>query len=418
MNSDRTETRRWWRVALLVITVALALSGCALGGGGAQSQTLNLLTILPVTGADSAVGLAMRQAVDLAVHQNASLGGKYTLGVIHVDESLGDVSQLVSSSVAGGHVLGVVGPYSSDSALAVAPVIERAGIATITPGATLTGLTQASAATGEGVSFTQLRPQGAPVAFFQLPQTSDAEGKAAADLAVAGGWRHGLSAHAIFVVDDGTISGKALATAFSAELVAKHGSVAGRQSFTSDALDNPLTLVAAIVEAYPDAVFYAGNTLAGAQLRGALTLAGVPQLPLLTAGSAADNPNWSDAVGGASLAAYSTALLPAGDLSTLKGAQAFVSAYKAAYGGATPLPQSALAYDAAMDEIAAIRATLAAGKTPTASAVLSAIASGTYHGVTGDLAFDKNGANTNPIPFSVYTCDTKGVWTYQTSVTG
>ena len=406
------------RIITLVagLLAALILPGCSFGGGS-TAQSLSLVTVFPLTGADGAIGQAMQRGVDLAVQQNASLGGGYQLTVSHIDESLGNASQVVAADIASGQVMGVVGPFSSESALTIAPVIERASIVTITPSATLPGLTLADRAKAEGLSFAQIHPQGAPLAFLRLPQTSDAEGKAAADLALAPGPR-GLSAHSIFVVDDGSLSGKALAAAFSAELNAKHGSIAGRQSLSGGEIGNSLLLVAAIVQAYPDAVFYAGDMLAGAQLRNALTLDGAPRLQLLTAGPIADAPNWGDSVGGALLAGATTALLPAHDLSTLPAAKPFISAYKTAYQGEEPLPQAALAYDAAMDEIAAIKAAISAGKAPTSSAILTGVTSATYHGATGDLAFDKNGDNTNAIPFSVYTSDTKGGWAYRASVGG
>lgn len=393
--------------------LALVLPACSLSKDSPRSVAL--LTAFPLSGADSALGLAMQQGVDLAVRQNTSLGGGYQLTVSHVDESLGAASQVVAASLSGGQVVGMVGPFSSESALTIVPVVERAGVAAISPSATLSGLTQANRATAEGLTFAQLHPQGAPIAFFRLPQTSDAEGKAAADVAIASQQRHGLAAHSIFIVDDGSLSGKALAAAFAAELTAKGGAIADHQSIRDGVLSNPMALVAAIVKAYPDAVFYAGNTLAGAQLRSALSLSGAPGLALLTAGSIADNPGWSDAVGGPLLSSSTTALLPARDLSTLSGAQSFVSAYHAAYPDSKPLPQAALAYDAAMDEIAAIKAAIKAGKAPTASAVLAGVASATYHGVTGDLAFDKNGDNAAKIPFSIYTCDMKGAWSYRAS---
>ncbi len=418
-GNARSRTALAVRVIMLFtgLLSTLALPGCA-AGGGTTKQTLTLLTIFPLTGADGTLGLAMQHGVDLAVQQNAALGGGYQLSAIHIDESLGNASQVVTADIARGGVMGIVGPFSSESALSVEPVIEGAGIVTITPSATLPGLTLADRAKAEGIPFSQLHPQGAPVAFLRLPQTSDAEGKAAADLAMASSQKHGLSARSVFIVDDGSLSGKALAAAFSAELTAKGGTIAGRQSFTDGAIGNPMALVAAIVEAYPDAVFYAGSTLIGGQLRAALTLSGAPGLPLLTAGSSADNPGWSDAVGGALISGSTTALLPARDLSTLKGAQSFMSAYQAAYPGTEPLPQAALAYDAAMDEIAAIKAAISAGKKPTAGVVLTGVTSATYHGVTGDLAFDKNGDNTSAIPFSVYTCDSKGAWTYRATVGG
>ncbi len=399
------------------LVATLVLPGCA-SGGGSSMQTISLLTVFPLRGADGALGLAMQRGVDLAVQQNVSLGHGYQLTASHLDETLGSASQVVAADIAGGQVVGVVGPFSSESALAIAPVIGRAGVVAISPSAALPGLTLAGSAKAEGLTFSLIHPQGSQVAFLRLPQTSDAEGQAAADIALASSSGHGLSARSIFIVDDGSISGKALAIAFSSELTKRGGSIAGHSSLAGGVIGNPMALVAAIVQAYPDAVFYAGNTLLGAQVRSALSLSGVPKLPLLTAGSIADNPGWGDAVGDPLLSGSTTALLPAREPSTLSGAKAFESTFQAAYPGMEPLPQAALAYDAAMDEIAAIKAAISMGKAPTASAVLTGVVSATYHGVTGDLAFDKNGDNTNKIPFSVYTCDTKGVWTYRATAGG
>ena len=69
-----------------------------------------------------------------------------------------------------------------------------------------------------------------------------------------------------------------------------------------------------------------------------------------------------------------------------------------------------------MDEISAIKSLISAGKPVTRAAVLAAVASTPYSGITGTISFDKNGDNTTPIGFSVYTCDTKGSWHYQASL--
>ncbi len=81
-------------------------------------------------------------------------------------------------------------------------------------------------------------------------------------------------------------------------------------------------------------------------------------------------------------------------------------------------PQSALAYDAAMDEISALKTLIAAGKTPTRAGLLQAVAAGSYTGVTGKIAFGPTGDPATPLLFAVYTCDAKGHWSYQASVTG
>src|SRR5581483_1436571 len=103
-----------------------------------------------------------------------------------------------------------------------------------------------------------------------LPQTDDTLGKAAADLAVASSKSHGLGAHDVYVVDDGSPSGKAAAAAFVQELKAKHGTVGGQRSLSLADPDSAQAAVSAIVAEDPDIVFYAGGTDGGAALRSTL----------------------------------------------------------------------------------------------------------------------------------------------------
>jgi branched-chain amino acid transport system substrate-binding protein len=403
------------RALLTAVLLVSWLAACSIGP--ADDKTYTLVTVFPASGVDAPIGQMLQRAVDLAVKQNAALGNGYTLAVTHLDEATGSVGQDVSSALGNGHVMGIVGPFDSQSAAALLPVVEQSGVVTISPSTTLPGLTQSDQASAEGLTFTQLHPTGKPVAFFRLPHSDDAIGSAAADLAVAPTQSHGFGAGSTFVVDDGAPSGKSIAAAFVQELKAKHGTVAGQKSLQAGVPDSAQSAVTAIIRAAPDLVFFAGDVPAGAELRGTLTLSGAPGLVILTAGPAAATPNWATAVGLPAAATNTTAILPAQDLSALPNAKRFVSDYQAAYPGQDLLPQGALAYDAAMDEIAAIKSLVSANKTVTRAGVLSLVASSKYAGVTGTLAFDKKGDNTAPSGLAVYACDGKGVWNYQTSLT-
>jgi branched-chain amino acid transport system substrate-binding protein len=411
--------RAWRSVGwglLLAVMLAAGLTACS--GDKTADSAFTIATILPMSGADAPLGQAIQRAVDLAVQQNATLGGGHRLTVTHVDEVAGALDQDAATLVADQRVVGIVGPLASESAVTLLPIVGQQSIVTISPGATLPGLTQADQAKAEGLDFAQLHPKGTPAAFFRLPQTDRTAGKVAADLAVATTQAQGLAAHAVFIVDDGSLSGKTLAAAFSQELHARQGTVAGQSSIALTTPDSAQAAVSAIIEANPDLVFFAGGTTTGAELRATLSLTGAPGLVILTAGPIADHPGWASAVGMPAAAANTTALLPAQDLSALSGAKDFVAAYRAAYPGAEPLPQSALAYDAAMDEIAAIKSLIASGKPVTRAAVRAAVATAKYAGITATLAFNANGENTTPISFSLYTCDLKGVWHYQRSLKG
>lgn len=410
----RPQRRRWLLAALVAALLSSWLAACSVGPS--SNHTVSLVTIFPASGASGAIGQSMTRAVDLAVKQHAALGGDYTLTVSHVNEASVTVGPDAAQAIANPQVMGVVGPFDSPAAVAALPGLAHAGVVTISPTATLPGLTLADQATTEGLTFSQWRPQGKPSSFFRLTADDNAIGAAAADLALAAPAAHGLGAHAVFVVDDGSPSGKAQSAAFQSELKAGHGTVAGSRSVALGDDVGMQTTVSAIIEANPDIVYVAGDPAVAAGLRRTLTQTGAPRLVLLTSGAAADDPAWGDTVGVAVLAGYTVGLLPTQDLSKLSGAQAFQTAYQSAYPGATLTPQSALAYDAAMVEINAITSLITAQKTPTRAAVLSAVAATKYAGVTGQIAFDKNGDSVTPPSFSVYTCDTKAVWTYQTSI--
>ena len=412
-------------IALMLLAALLSVVLAACDVNKPVDKTYALATVFPTTGANAAIGQAMQRAVDLAVKQNASLGKGYTLTVDHTDEASVANAQAAAQVIANTHVLGIVGPFGSDTAVTLLPVVEQAGVATISPGATLPGLTQAGAAASEGLTASQLHPKGKPVAFFRLPRTDAAIGTAAADLAIAPTSAHGLDARSVFVVDDGTLSGKVTAAAFAQELKTKQGTVAGQQSLALGSASggggqDAQSIVSAIVESAPDAVFFAGSTAAAAALRSTLSLTGAPLLRMLAAGTIGNDPGWSAVVGVTPAAAYTTALVPAPDPSALTSpaAKSFAVAYAGAYPGQPLLAQSALAYDAAMDEIAAIKSVVASGKAPTPAAVLAAVAAAKYTGVTGTLAFDANGDNTTPLGMSIYTFDTKGAWQYQTGLGG
>ena len=399
---------------LSVVLLVVWLSGCSIGKN--PDKTLTIATVFPQSGANATIGKSMQDAVDLAVQQNATLPNGYKLTVTHVDEAAGSRDADIARVIGNHHIMGIVGPMGSDTAVSVLPSIEQNGVVTVSPSATLTGLTQPSAATSEGLTFTSIHPQGSSVAFFRLSATDDTIGESAADVAVGSTQSNGLGAQSVYIVDDGSLSGKAVSAAFTRELKAKQGSVAGQKSLVTGAQDNTQSIVSAIIDADPSVVFFAGDTAAGAELRATLSLTGAPQLVILAAGPIADNPSWSANVGVTPAAGYTTALLPHADLSTLPGAKGFLSAFQTAYPNETALPQTALAYDAAMIEITAISASLKTGKPVTRASVLGLVASTKYPGVTGTIAFTADGDNITPLGLSLYTCDTKGAWRYQATV--
>lgn len=396
---------------LVLLALGPLLSGCDVPllhhSTPRPIRVLHLATIFPMTGVDGPLGMALQRGVDLAVFEHPRLPAGYRIALTQVDGSAVPPSRL-PGEMRNKHVLAIVGILESGDGLDELPSPTGQRIATIKPVASLPGRIRSLKRPRHSPA-SHLSGHG-PVAFFQRPEPATGEGRVAADIATSSG--SGLSARAVFLVSDGTRWSGAAAAAFATELRRKGGVVAGQRSLTPDVSDVVQATVTAIIEANPDLVFYAGDTAAGADLRRTLSLSGAPKLRVLTTGPIADNPGWTADVGTPAIAASTIGLLPARDLSALPGAKRFISMYRRAFPGKVLLPQTALAYDAAMDAIAAIRALIRHGKPITRASVRSAVATMPYRGVTGALAFEGNGNEVTSIGFSLYSYKVKGGWHY------
>lgn len=402
-------------MALVLSTVLLGgLAGC--GSPVSAASVLNLATYLPLTGPEGTVGLAMQRGVDLAVKQNADVGKGYTLSALHFDTLSDDPASVAAMLSGNPQVVGLIGPTTGSAAQPMLASLAHGDLLTMSLGPLPSTLAAPAPAA----------PQGSSGASAKLPKTvllrlapsDDATGTLAADVAVRGTQDQGLGAHTVYVVDDGTVSGKAMASAFTQELGTRGGSVAGHQSLTLGAAGNAQAITSAIIDAYPDLIFYGGSLAGASTLRATLAQTGAGSLPFLVAGPSAGDPDWATLIGNPQLAGNTTGILAAPHLATSTSAKTFTSAYAAAYPNQPLLPESAMAYDAAMDEITAIKGLLAKGQSVTHASVLAAVASGSYAGVTGTLAFTSAGTLTHPLGWSLYTVNAKGAWQYVAALQG
>lgn len=405
--------QHWLGVIALVAIASVATCG---GKGSSTNQQLSIATIMPTTGIDAAIGQAIDRGVDLAIQQNATLGQGYHLTATHIDATSPDLAALTTKAVADPQIMGIVGPLDSQTVIQTLPITAPAHIAMISPGATLPGLTQSAEATKESVDFAKLHPDAKQTTFFRIPTDDNAIGKVAADVANASPDANGLGAQSCFVVNDGSASGAALTAAFVAEFQAKAGTITGTQTLTMSSTDSAQAIVTAIIEANPDLIFYGGALDGAAKIRATLSLSGAQVKPLMTAGITANAPDWADAVGNVAAAKNTFTLTPARELSQTPQAQTFFTQYQAAYPGQVILAQSAMAYDAAMAEITAIKALLAAKKPVTRAAITTALAATPYVGITGTLTFDATGTNTTASGYSRYSWSAQG-WHFDALIT-
>jgi branched-chain amino acid transport system substrate-binding protein len=397
-----------------VALTSLGLAACGAPGGGGGNKALKIATDLPVSGTDAAVGLPTQYGAALAVQQNKDLGSGYTLSIVNMndegtsgpDASVGaaNIQKLISDSA----VMAVVGPFNSGVAKQEIPVANGSGIVLISPANTNPGLTKKEFADANGINFDLLHPAGKPNYYFRLPGTDDVQGKVDADIALAAP----ISATSAYVVDDSTTYGKGLATVFTQEFQAKGGTIAGSTSITPNQVSNLPQLATTIISKNPAVVFYGGVTSGGG---GALKKALVEKngnMPMVGGDGIADDPAWLTTAGSAAVNTYGTVAAP--DISGLTSdvAAKFISDYKAAFPGKDLLPYSAMAYDAAMIEITAIKNLIKAGKDVTRKAVRDEIQGISYTGVTGSISFDANGDNAGQKVYSVYSVGTDGQWKF------
>src|SRR5262249_25052922 len=136
-------------VVLPVIVTAMVLAGCGSkkesSGSSSAKHTVKVSVIAPLSGDLSAIGLGIRNSVDLAVKQ-ANDAGKIKDWKIELDPeddtAKADVGAQVASKVASdAEVAGVIGTYNSSVALQVAPILQKASITMISPGNTNITLT-------------------------------------------------------------------------------------------------------------------------------------------------------------------------------------------------------------------------------------------------------------------------------------
>jgi len=143
-----------------------------------------------------------------------------------------------------------IGPYNSGAAKISAPILNRGGLASISPVVTYPGLTRQGA--GELHEPKVYRPTGT-VTFFRVVPTDDIQG------AVGARWMRAMGGRSVYVLDDLQLYGRGVAEVFSASAKALGLKVLGHDSVDGRAQEYR-SLMAKIREQDPDWIYYGGTT--------------------------------------------------------------------------------------------------------------------------------------------------------------
>jgi len=386
----------------MMLMVAMALSGCTLGGDGAQHVvgTLKLGADLPLSGDDAPDGLPVRNAIALAIDQAGVVCGAAShrdacvrLGAViedDVSQGIHDAAkgaQNVQRLAADGRVIGMVGPLYESLAKSELPVANAAPLAMVSPAVTDECLTREPADGHCGGLKARLRPGGGNT-FFRVVTTQLDEGAAGADLAF-----RTLGKRQAFVLNDQSPFGQAVARAFADRFARDGGTVVDPSDLGAFDPGQPPAFGIRVDRARAsgaDVIYFAGSAiLAAASLRREM-VARMPQVPLIGTDRLA-NSQFAKSAGASARGCYYTVVGPYPP--RIHEAASVGRAYRQTY-GVDIASASLAAFDATNLLIAAVRRAIddAGGKLPSRLDVLREVAkTKNYAGAMGVMSFDSDG---------------------------
>ncbi|MFF2950754.1 ABC transporter substrate-binding protein [Kitasatospora sp. NPDC057965] len=399
-------------VVSIAVIGALTLTACGSrddkkSGDDAKGKetTVFIGVDAPLTGDLSALGLGIRNSVDLAIRQanekHEVPGIKFELKALDDTGKPGPGQQNATQLVGDKDVIGVVGPLNSSVAQSMQQIFNDAKLVQISPANTGVALSQGE----KWASGVKARPFET---YFRTATTDAVQGPFAADYLVKDAKKT-----KVFIIDDQKTYGAGLAATFKGQFLKNGGQVVGEEHVNPDDRDFA-AVVTKVKSSGADAVYYGGEYPAAGPLSLQLKDAGVT-VPLM----GGDGIQSGDFIklnpkGQGDLA---TAVgLPVEQLPT---AAKFIADYKAAgfkdayetYGG--------YSYDSAWAIIQGVKAVAAANKdklpADARAAVVKAVQKVSFEGVTGKVSFDEFGDTTNK-QLTVYTVK-DGKWAVEKSGT-
>lgn len=385
-------------------------------GTAAQTDTrpvvIKIGAALPSSGVDARKVLdaenGAQLAIDTANANNLLPGYRLAFNALNDTGTTGrpDATTAAANAKAlinDGQTAGMLGPFDTPSAQAELPLTNSAPLVMISPFATNPCLTQqdpAAGCSGSGTVLGTVRPTG-NVTFFRIVPTDVQQGTVMADYLVQ--QQHFKK---VWVIDDTSPSGAALALGFSSEWQKQGGSVIDHRSVApTSSYEGLLTLIAATK---PDLIFYAGGDITGGtQIRQQMRMIpGLQNIPF-AGGEGIHTTAFASAIGLTGGPDYCTAT--GADVTAVPSAASFVQQYQAKY-GQPPSSYSAGGFDSVNLLIAAIKTAIAGGAKPPATAsntaaaklfrqaVINAVAKSSYDGVASHYSFNADG---DPVSVSI-----------------
>lgn len=352
--------------------------GDSKGSGDSKddAKTLVIGVIAPISGDLSALGLGIRNSVDLAVKQANESGslGEWKLKVVaEDDEAKPDVGRNAATKLGGmDNVIGVVGPLNSSVGQTVQKPLDDKGIAVVSPANTNPALTK-------GKEFDSA-PKRQFKSYFRTCTTDDVQGPFAAKYLFDSGIKE------IATIHDNKAYGKGLVDAFSKKYKELGGKIVAEATINPQ--DENFTAVISTVKAKsPKAVYYGGEFPQAGPLSKQMKANGL-NVPLM-GGDGIFSPKFVELAGKTSNGDLATSVGAPTD--TLPSAKKFIADYKAGGYSDDYEAYGAYSFDAANAIIKALKAAKAKDAKSAREGVVKELSNVSFDGVTGKVAFDKFG---------------------------
>jgi len=398
--------RRHALAGVISIGATAALAGCGsraetpaapAGSGGASASAANKIAkigvIAPLSGDLSAMGLGIRNSVELAIKQanDAKAIPGWTLQLAAEDDTAtANVGANAATKLkADAQIVAVVGTLNSGVAQSVQPILAGANIAMVSPANTNPTLTKGADAAA---------PKRTYANYFRVCTTDDVQGPFAAQYAFEAGFKN------VAVVNDKKPYGLGLAAEFAKKMKALGGTVVAEESAVKQ--EDFGTVIANIKAKNPQLVYYGTEYQLAGPFSRAMKAAGL-NVPLM-GGDGIYDDNFIKQAGSTSNGDLATSV--GAPVEKLPSAKAFIDAYKAAGFKDGYSAYGAYAYDAANAIIAALKVSLASAASAEAGrqATVDAIGKVSFDGATGKVGFDQYGDATAKV-LTVYTVE-GGKW--------
>ncbi len=383
-----------------LVVASLALTACGsrdsdTGSDSASSgdKVVKIGVIAPLTGDLSALGLGIKNSVDLAIKEandKGTIPGWTIELAAEDDEAKPDVGKNAATKLAGDDaVAGVVGTLNSSVALQTQPVLAAANIIQVSPANTNPALTK-------GDDGKRLYPT-----YFRTCTTDAVQGPFAAQYLLGAGITK------VATVNDKKAYGQGLVTAFEAEFKKGGGEIVASETINADDTTKDYSaVIAALKPTAPQAVYYGGEYPQAGPLSQQMKTNGLT-VPLMGGDGIYDGKYIELAGTGSD-----------GDMATSVGAptdssdagKAFLAAYEAAGYKEPAAAYGGYAYDAANSIIEALKTSLkdATDVKSAREAGVTAMSGVSFDGVTGAVGFDEFGDSTSKV-LTVYKV-TGGKW--------